>query len=144
MPLSDPPPPPPPKLTPEILKHHGITYIEAVIDSHELNHINTMREGLLDFDCFLNREITRNALLDTCYNYNEISESAFRNTGKLDKLDQEILLEFISMAKDISFNTQKLQSGLCQEALWQYLFKDTIFKPRKDPRLSKASAEKIS
>jgi len=142
--MSSPNPKPKLKLTPEILERHGITYNEVVIDHHNLRHINTIREGLLDFDSILIREIAHNPSPGTWPNYDEIPASAFRNSGRLEKLDEEILHDFILTAKDISFRTQELHDGRCAEADWQSLFRTTIFKARRDPRRSKAFAEKIA
>lgn len=124
----------PAKLTPSILKHHGITYYETVIDSHDLDHVDDVRKGLLDFRGILTREVAHSVLLDDRAHHTEIPPTAFRESGRLEKLDKEIQLDFLLTAKSISYKTRGLQSDLAQEAEWQDLFKETIFKAGKDPR----------
>ena len=133
-----------PDLTPNILKSHGITYDSAVIVNHDLEslptHVNILREGLLDFESFLIRDVTRKALHDSCHNYDEIPSCAYRHSDNLEKWERMMLLGYVEMAKKISDEAQRLRQDKTAEFDWQSLFNQTVFKQRQDP-LSKRYLE---
>ena len=126
-----------PKLTPRILKAHGITYDPVVIQGpaveHLPKHVNILREGLLDFDGFLIRDVIRDALEDTLHNYEDIPASAYRNTDNLRPWQRDMLREFVHMAKKISDEAPRLQQKQVPENGWENLFNRTVLKQRNDP-----------
>ncbi|KAH8587172.1 hypothetical protein B0O99DRAFT_694771 [Bisporella sp. PMI_857] len=128
------------KLAPEVLKPHGITYDSAVYndDSETLPiHVNIVREGLLDFDSFLIRERTQQALRDTGHSHNDIPDSAFKSGGGIESSELETQSKFIMMAVKISDAVQTLQFNQSLENSWQALLNRTVFEQKSYPVLKR-------
>jgi len=112
-----------------ILKSHGITYNSILLHGSESlpAHVNIVREGLLDFDGFLNQEVTHKQLEHTSHKYSDIPKYAYRYD---ENSDPGILGKFIETAVTMSNGAQRLRDAKAAEAEWQDLFKKTVIMER--------------
>ncbi|KAF8849678.1 hypothetical protein BDZ45DRAFT_809789 [Acephala macrosclerotiorum] len=118
------------KISLNSLNAHGIFYDIAVVDDDAAEalpaHVNIVREGVLDFDAFLIRDVANG------HRYDDIPKSAYRDDDNMEKWEHKKLRYFIDTAKNLSDGAQRLRDDLCLEPKWQHLFCNTVFKERND------------
>jgi hypothetical protein len=123
-----------PGLSKPLLEQHGITYSHPVyVESGERvlpDHVNTVREGILDFKNFLIKNEVESSLkeVEIGEELEKVDPSAFKNPGLDHKeWDKARCKAFIAKAHKVSTKSQELRDNNATEPGWQLMFNTTIF-----------------